>query len=226
MGMRIAVIAVGVFALGAGCARPAAEATPDAGTLQDLAFPPVDSGMASPQLCSLSCSAASDCGESDTSYPADAFRCRAGACEFVGCTADEDCAAWFGGPGYAPVCGPRGYCGQRCTDPAECVDSSRGPVLGTLRNARCDGTCYWVCETDSDCVAEFGDALPFCRSTPRSGGLRGCVAGCASDADCDGFFGTGALGLCRDGACDEAPCTSDAMCSRVDVRSVCGFDDV
>jgi hypothetical protein len=112
--------------------------------------------------CVVACTTSADCGDpTRPPYDEDNYACTDGACEWLGCRTDEECAADDGAS--FPVCRPIGdsaWCFAACTASEDCAADTPGSNDGD--NWACiDGACaYLGCHDDMECEETLGPNSP------------------------------------------------------------------
>ena len=201
----------------------------DAGPARDAGGSSTDAGAPPPPtpLCQRACTAPADCASGTALYDATHYACESGACRWLGCRGDPECAAAFGSSRYAcrTVSG-LSLCVQTCAVAADCATSAAFDA----DNYACDaGACrYLGCNDDAECASTFTSDRYVCRDVlPPDTGLpiptaaRNCVLGCAGASDCssrtaafdaDNYTCVAAVGACRYTGCNtDAECASTFM---------------
>jgi hypothetical protein len=128
---------------------------------------------AATKTCVHLCSAPSDCATASAAFDADNYACDSGACRYLGCNTDAECASSFSSPAYVcrdvPLPGgldplPSGAknCVKSCSAPSDCATAS---AAFDADNYECDtNVCvYKGCNTDAECVSSFAKAGYVCR---------------------------------------------------------------
>ncbi len=120
-------------------------------------------------VCQLGCAAPVDCvqgGGALPAYDADNYACESGACRYLGCRSDDECAAIPSRMGY--VCRDPGtgttVCVPGCASPTDCVSGSGLPAYDADNYACEAGACrYTGCRDDAECAGLGGGASYVCR---------------------------------------------------------------
>lgn len=186
---------------------PGDAAAADLASAPDLAGPET-------RACYHDCAVPADCVLAGAIYDASHWSCPAGACRWLGCNSDNECAATFNAP-Y--VCRPTGFgissCYQACAAPADCAIG--GSQLYDATHWSCPaGACQYLgCNSDNECTAAL-NAPYVCR--PTGFGVSSCYQACAVPADC-AVGGSQLFDVthwtCPAGACQYLGCFGDAECA-------------
>ena len=172
-------------------------------------------------VCHITCVTAADCvltTADDGPYNEDNWTCDGGECVWEGCKDSAECAAV---DQEATLCAPVpgssiSACYRGCATPSDCTDS-RAQLLDASHFTCTDGLCAHLgCQSDEDCT-ESSNLLTICDPTVP-GGLLGCVAACATAADCSfvDFPLTGPDNFaCENQRCVYLGCMSDIECVEV-----------
>lgn len=113
------------------------------------------------KTCAKGCSRASDCSTGNGAYGVDRYTCQDGACQYLGCTTDGQCATSFGA---AYVCGgvltlpdvPMvRACTLRCTQASDCALNS-GAYSADNYSCTANACRYLGCFTNDECVSSNG----------------------------------------------------------------------
>ncbi len=188
-------------------------------------------------LARVVCEAPSDCAGFDAAppfLPAD-FECDAGACTWLGCTADADCQLVDASVGCDEV---TGFCAPSCEVDLDCNDGfrfwfdyitqhSQTEQVAPMRCA--SGTCVFddTCAADADCTRGRGgrcyrasNGVSYCTYRETFEGLLSPVRPpCLTGADCYEWEACvtnrcTTVPTANDGSATGRSCDDDAACAR------------
>jgi hypothetical protein len=167
-------------------------------------------------FCAKGCASAVDCKVDTGAFDTDNYACNGGACTYLGCKTDDECATSFSNPAYVCAKAPSSgiaTCAKGCASAVDCkVDTG---AFDTDNYACNGGACtYLGCKTDGECATSFSNPAYVCAEAPSSG-IATCAKGCASPADCKvdtGAFDTDNY-ACNRGACTYLGCKTDGECA-------------
>jgi len=107
------------------------------------------------KTCNRACSDASACGAATSMlYRPENYECTDGICEYLGCSADEECQVDLAQPDSRCVdTSPIPSCASPCEVPADCTVAGAA-TLQDEDNYACErGSCVWLgCLSDSECA--------------------------------------------------------------------------
>ena len=116
------------------------------------------------QYCVKKCQAAADCASDAGAFDTDNYTCEGGACRYLGCSADAECATSFNSAEY--VCGDDPtfnvkLCTKGCQAAADCA--SDAGAFDTDNYACEGGACQYLgCSADAECATSFNSSDYVC----------------------------------------------------------------
>ena len=145
----------------------------DAATpLDDAAIPPTDAASPHTAFCQRGCAVAADCASPSPLYDASHYACESGACRYLGCNDDAECASTFASSAYVcravmppdvglPIPTAARNCVLGCASASDCATSAAFDA----DNYRCDvdACVYTGCNTDAECASTFASSSYVCR---------------------------------------------------------------
>lgn len=129
----------------------------DCNVLSDGVCRPRDGAMD----CMARCTTSADCGRFEATSDADNFVCETGACRWLGCLSDFECATESTVSFLCRSFGGRPECTRPCFDVLDCARADADEPY-TTDNFACEaGACRWLgCRSDAECIAP---GAPRCR---------------------------------------------------------------
>lgn len=175
--------------------------------------------------CALECSEAADCVTSSSAISdADNYKCDNGACVYLGCNNDDECAEVYSTTGKTYKC--RKFdsttlpaCAQACEIPDDCHYYEAGSTENAYDsdNYACtDGACeYKGCNSDNECIVLAGSEYGCREMDFVTVTMSLCTNLCNTAADCvtDGSNYTEENYNCTNSTCVIKQCESDQFCS-------------
>lgn len=181
--------------------------------------------------CLPGCNTAADCDAYDGQYPpydANHYACTNGACRWLGCNTDEECATLAAD--YVcrelPFTSIQ-YCLPGCTSAQDCATEAAGSLYGADNYLCDDGACIFSgCNSNEECQEANGSAS-LCVD-PFNLSQNNCYTSCVTNTDC-GYPESGPAYdadnyTCTEGLCLYSGCQSDAECAQTQEGMICSND--